>query len=164
MISWRLCLVFVVIFYSKSAMSCSYNYHCPDYEECCDGVCSSSCSDSSEGPSGVVVIIVVLCVVIGKIIFWLSCCYCWHKRRSRTIVFRRFDTGGNTVIVRQSTAQMTPTASQGYTTSAVGNNPVQKGYPSPGYDCPPGTTLNEGDIITNPANNPLPPYTEEHES
>ena len=164
MISWRLCLVFVVIFFSKSTISCSYDYDCPGYEECCDGVCRSRCSDSSKGPSGYVVIIVVFCVAFGKITFWIACCYCWQQRRSGCNVFRLFESDENTVVVRQVTTEMTPTASQGCTTSTECNNPVQKGYPSPGYESPPGTILNEGDIITNPANNLPPPYTKEHES
>ena len=159
MISWRLCLAFAVIFYTNSATptSCSDDYQCR--EKCCNGVCHSSCpsSDStSKGPiSDIVVIIIVIVVAVAKIIFWVFCCYCWQERRNRAIVFRRFDTGGDTVIVQQATTEMTPTTSQGYITSPEGNNPVQQGY---------FYQHNQNDINTNPANNTPLPFTKDRPS
>ena len=156
MISWRLCLAFAVIFYTNSATSCSYDYQCR--EKCCNGVCHSSCpsSDStSKGPSDIVVIIIVIFCVVATIVFWVFCCYRWQERRNRAIVFRRFDTGGDTVIVQQAMTEITPTTSQVYTTLPEGYNPVQQGY---------FYQHNQNDINTNPANNTSLPSTKDRPS
>ena len=164
MISWRLCLVFAVISYSESTtIPCSHNNECTkrDYERCCKNIiCRLRYTDKKL--TSPVAITVVTCAVIGIIISCVCCCYCWQRSQCCTIVFRRFATDENTVIVRHARTEMTPIASQGYTTLPEGNNPVQQGYSYQVYDCPPGTTFNQGDIITNPTNNPHPPYTKEH--
>ena len=59
------------------------------------------------------------------------------------------------VIVR--TTIRTPTASHGYTRLSEEDNTVEHGYINLSHDSPPGTILNQGDVITNPANNPPPP-------
>lgn len=142
MIAWRLCLVFAVIFYSKSATSS------------CDG---SDCSSDS-GMSGGVMIIVIIAVIL-KCIFWIYCCCCRsQQRRSRNVrVYQRLDTGRNTVNVRPRTTQMTSTASQAHGTPPKSNDPTQEGNANPGYDLPPQTILRNAD----PAINPPPPYTDE---
>ena len=167
MISWRLCLLFAVIFYSKSAMSCSYDSQCSGSKTCCsDGLCRSDCSGAI---GSVVVGIIVVCVIIGKIIFWVVCCYCWRRRQAPTVVIAR-------------TTQMTPTVSQGYppppsngyasypsssTTSNMFKNqndiiayprssaPPQEANGNPGYDSLPQTILSDPDH----GSNPPPPYT-----
>ena len=112
MFSWRLCVSFAVIFYSKSAMSCNYDSDCFGSQTCCsDDVCRSDCS---RGTTNVVVWIVVIIVAIVKIVFWVLCCYCKRKRQSPGVIIHRGNIPGN--VVMAGTTQMTPTASQGYPT------------------------------------------------
>ena len=159
MISRRLYLVFAVICYTKSVMSCYYDSDCPGLETCCsDSYCASSCSNSSGGTDGAAVaIIVVVCIsaVIGKVIFWVCVWYCCCRRPPDTnIVIQQCPTAPSTVLV--SSTSMTPTASQGYSRLSE-DNPAQHGYANPGYSPPTGTTLNQG-VNVSPANNP-PPYS-----
>ena len=162
MISWRLCLTIAVIFYSKSATStsCYYDYECYGSETCCsDNFCRSSCSGGSGDDGVIIVVVVCVCVGIGKLVALVWYC-CWRKRRR--IVTRQGNPAIQTVIVR--TTLMTPTGSQGYTTLTEDNNTVQHGFINLGHDSPPETTLNQGDVIANPTNDPPPPYSKEIQS
>ena len=148
MIPWRLCLVFTVVFCSKSAMSSCYG---------------SNCSSGSSSGISVFVIIVILIVSIVKCAFWIYCCYRCQQRQSRTVyVYQRLDTGistcVNTVNVRPRTTQMTPTASQAHGTRPKNNNSTQQGNANPAcYDSPPPTLLS----LADPDSNSPPPYSEE---
>ena len=138
MISWRFCLLFAVIFYSRSATSCNYDYQCSGSKTCCsDGLCRSNCSD---GIGTVIVVIIVICVMIGKIIFWVAFCYCRRQRRAPAIVIAR-------------TTQMTPTVSQAYPP------PPSNGYASyPSSNTTSNMFKNQNDITTYPPSSAPPPY------
>ena len=129
MFSWRLCVLFAVIFYSRSAMSaCSSNSDCFGSQQCCSNRCRSDCSD---GVSSVVVIVVVILAVIGKIVFWIVCCYCWRQRQARGIIIHRVNTPGN--VVMAGPTQMPSTASQGY---PMHSQSYTNSYPSQGATDP----------------------------
>ena len=150
MFSWLLCVSFAVIFYSKSTMSCSYDSDCFGSETCCsNGVCRSDCS---YGISNVVVIIVVIIAVVGKVVFWIFCCYCWRRRQSPGVIIHRVNTPGN--VGMAGTTEMTPTASQGYPThSQAYTNPYPSSNTTPDY-----MYKNQDGISTDSAVNAPPAY------
>ena len=119
MISWRVCVVFMVAFYLEAVLSCTYDYECDGYDETCceDGYCSSSCDTS--GVSAVLVVIIV--IVVGfKVLFWVAFCYFRYCRRKP-----------RAVVVSHSTFEMMP---PGYV------YPPREGYlppPREGYPPPP---------------------------
>ena len=168
MISWRLYLVFTVILYSKSAMSCYFDSDCPGLETCCDSYCASSCSNSSGGTDGgtvAIIVVLCLCVVIGKVAFCVCIWYCRYKRVShRRIVLRQGSTAPTALPQTVVTTFRTPTASRGYTRLSEEDNTVRYGLINPSHGSLPETTLNQGNVITNPANISPPPYTEEIQS
>ena len=164
MISWRLCLAFTVFFYSNSkATSCQrgqQDYDCPDSEKCCDNICRSSCSEGSDGATIAIVVLVCVCAILAKISCWACMCYRAYKRRLyRQNMLRHGPTlrTARPPIVIVRTTIRTPTASHGYTRLSEEDNTVEHGYINLSHDSPPGTILNQGDVITNPANNPPPP-------
>ena len=86
-----------------------------------------------------------------------------YKRRSyRENMLRQGPTSRTArppiVIVR--TTIRTPT-SHGHRRPSEEDNAVEHGYINLSHDSPPGTALNQGDVITNLSNNPPPPYSKE---
>ena len=148
-------------------MSCSYDSDCYGSKKCCsNGLCGSDCSHSSGGTGGgIVAIIVVLCVclVIGLVAFLVCLWYRRYKRVShRGIVLRQgsFDKEVPTAPTAwpETVIVTTTTTSHGYTGLSGEDYTAQHEYIN---SSPPGTTLNQGDVNVNPANNSPPPYTEE---
>ena len=160
MISWRLCLAFTVFFYSNSeATSCQRDDDCPGSKECCDNVCGWKCSEKSDETLIIILVVFGLCVVFVKIVVFVWCC-CGRKRRR--IVSGQGSPAIQAVTIR--TTIMTPIGSQGYTTLTEDNNTVQHGFINLSHDSPPETTLNQGDVIANPTNDPPPSYSKEIQS
>ena len=140
MFSWQFCVLFAVVFYSRSSMSCTYNSDCFGSQKCCsNNLCRSDCSD---GLSSVVVIIIVILAVVGKIVFWVVCCYCWRRRQTPGIIIHTVNTPRN--VVMAGATQMSSTASQGYPTHSQS---YTNSYPSQG--------------ATDPTVGPPPPYKED---
>ena len=167
MISWRFYLVFIVVFYSKSVLSCYSDSDCYGSKTCCDGSC---CSKSSSGTNAAVIVLIIF-VVGFKLVFWIALCYCRRRRHPGTpgVVLRRPNTAPRTAVVVNNSSHV---VEQGHTPPQQSYNPPQPSYNPPqqtyneqgstlpGYAYPQNTTPIQDDVLVNPANNPPPPYTD----
>ena len=135
MISWRVCVVFMVACYLEAVLSCTFNSECDDYDETCceDGYCSSSCSDDSSGGVSAVLVVIIVIAVVFKVLCWGAICCC-RTRKPRTVV------------VSHSTFEMMP---PNYP------NPPQEGYPPPQAYSLPNNVL----VVDVHDPGPPPPYT-----
>ena len=107
----------------------------------------------------IILVVFGLCVVFVKIVVFVWCCC---GRKHRRIVSGQGSPAIQAVTIR--TTIMTPIGSQGYTTLTEDNNTVQHGFINLSHDSPPETTLNQGDVIANPTNDPPPSYSKEIQS
>ncbi len=160
MISWRVYLALIVVFYSKSVLSyCNYDYNCPGSETCCgDNYCSDNCDGS--GVSTAILVVIIILAVAFKTVFWIAVCYC-RRRRYRGVVFNRFDTAPRTaVVVNRSTHVM----QQGHNLPQQSYNPPQQSYnpPQPSYN-PPKKSYNPQQQNFNPPQQAYNPAQQQDE-
>ena len=157
MISCRLCVLLAVIFYSKSVMSCYDDNDCYGSDVCCSSGCRSSCSTRTDGATVAIIVVVCICAAFAKVAFWV--CY-WYFRCRRRVPHSGIVIQRSYHHVPQTVVLSTTTTSQGYTRLTQEGASAEHAYPNRGYDSPPGTTLTQGGVISNPAPTAPPPYTE----
>ena len=141
MISWRLSLVFAVLFCSKPARS---NFN----DEECDDSCFSKAVISS------IVGIAILCLI--------TClCYCCSSRRHRGGRYQRFSGRNRNALVTNPTlrsAQITAgITSREFMTHPEGYDPVPQESPDTFYK---RTTSNGAHVYVNPVSTLVQPYTD----
>lgn len=145
---------------SHTVFGCIDDYNCGSGQTCCsDGECGYGCSyvsdDDTSLSAGIVVLIIVLVVV--KVAFWVSCCYCRYRRRVVYIApaYSQFPNAQTTVVVSQN-----HTTSTAYPTPLAPPSHPQVPQQQPGFTYPQHTVPVQDNIAAmNPNFAPPPAYS-----